>query len=197
MPETPNFAALIGSRICHDLISPIGAINNGLELMGMSSASTSPEMALIADSVASASARIQLFRIAFGAASDQLIGQTEASEILKGYYSTSRVSVTWNITDSQPRTIVRLIFLALLCMETAMPFGGRIEVLEDGDHITLTGHADKYIIDDLLWSQMDNGNHSQDLSPSHVQFGLLPTFAAEDGRSIHTSTNATPIIIRF
>ncbi|MBB3994434.1 histidine phosphotransferase ChpT [Sulfitobacter undariae] len=197
MPETPNFASLIGSRICHDLISPIGAINNGLELVAMSSASTSPEMALIADSVASASARIRLFRIAFGAASDQMIGQTEVSTILDGYYSTSRVSVTWNITDSQPRNIVRLTFLALLCMETSMPFGGRIEVSEDDDQITLTGHADKYIVDDLLWSQLVNGNHPTDLSPSHVQFGLLPTFAAEDGRSVHTSTNATPVIIRF
>jgi len=38
---------LIGSRICHDLISPVGAINNGLELLLMSGMNMSPEVALI------------------------------------------------------------------------------------------------------------------------------------------------------
>ena len=59
-----NLAALIGSRICHDLISPIGAINNGLELLGMTGSSEGPELQLITDSVGSATARIRFFRIA-------------------------------------------------------------------------------------------------------------------------------------
>ena len=63
-----NLSALIGSRICHDLISPIGAINNGLELLGMSGNTPGPEMELIHDSVGNASARIRYFRVAFGAA---------------------------------------------------------------------------------------------------------------------------------
>lgn len=61
MGQDLNYAALIGSRICHDLISPIGAINNGLELIEMSAPSLGPEMALISDSVTSASARIRFF----------------------------------------------------------------------------------------------------------------------------------------
>ncbi|MEO0403208.1 MAG: histidine phosphotransferase, partial [Pseudomonadota bacterium] len=63
-----NLAALIGSRICHDLISPIGAINNGLELLGMSDQRDGPEIDLISESVENASARIRFFRIAYGAA---------------------------------------------------------------------------------------------------------------------------------
>ena len=52
-----DLAAFVSSRICHDLISPIGAINNGLELLNMSEASpVVPEMQLICDSVKSASA---------------------------------------------------------------------------------------------------------------------------------------------
>jgi len=60
---------LIGSRICHDLISPLGAIGNGVELLTMSGTSTAPEISLIAESVENANARIRFFRIAFGAAS--------------------------------------------------------------------------------------------------------------------------------
>ncbi len=57
-PQSPDLAALIGSRICHDLISPIGAIGNGLELLSMAGAG-GPEVALISDSVSNANARIR------------------------------------------------------------------------------------------------------------------------------------------
>ena len=91
MPESEiEFAALIGSRICHDLISPIGAVNNGLELLSMTGVSPSPELALIGDSVDSASARIRFFRVAFGAAENQMIGPTEINAILRDYYRGSR-----------------------------------------------------------------------------------------------------------
>ena len=78
MPDKTDLAALVGSRICHDLISPIGAIGNGVELMMMDRASASPELALIAESVASANARIRYFRVAFGTAgADQRIARSE------------------------------------------------------------------------------------------------------------------------
>ncbi|MEO1362985.1 MAG: hypothetical protein AAFU86_04320 [Pseudomonadota bacterium] len=80
--DNVNLAALIGSRICHDLISPIGAINNGLELLNMAGASDGPEMELISESVENASARIRFFRMAYGAASDQPVGRAEVVSIL-------------------------------------------------------------------------------------------------------------------
>ena len=81
---TDNIAALIGSRICHDLISPIGAIGNGVEILTMSaSVGSSPELDLIADSVHHTNARIRFFRIAYGAASmDNVIGRQEVISVL-------------------------------------------------------------------------------------------------------------------
>ena len=78
-----DLAALVSSRICNDLIYPIGAINNGLELLNMFGlVHDGPEIQLIGNSVKSASTRIQFFRIAFGAASEDVIGQTEVVSIL-------------------------------------------------------------------------------------------------------------------
>ena len=77
-----NLAALIGSRICHDLISPIGAISNGLELLDLAGGVQGPEMDLIADSVGNAGARIRFFRIAYGAAGDQMLGRAEVVSVL-------------------------------------------------------------------------------------------------------------------
>ena len=64
MHQKPDLAALVGSRICHDLISPIGAIGNGLELFLMDTAG-GPELALITESISHAKARIRFFRVAY------------------------------------------------------------------------------------------------------------------------------------
>ena len=66
--------ALLGSRICHDLISPLGAIGNGVELLSLSGVRAESELSLIARSVESANTKIRFFRIAFGATTaDQLV----------------------------------------------------------------------------------------------------------------------------
>ena len=196
MGHDTNFAALIGSRICHDLISPIGAINNGIELMEMSTVATSPEMALISQSVTNASARIRFFRIAFGAAGAQIMGRSEVVSILKDVYADTRLDVAWAPLEGQSRRLVRLTFLALMCMETGMPYGGRIEVALEGDDMVLKGHADKFNIDDALWDHLRGQPGDEALRPAHVQFGLLPVIAADTRREVQTSARDTLLTIR-
>ncbi|WP_448326291.1 hypothetical protein [Sulfitobacter sp. M13] len=96
MAETDtDFAALIGSRICHDLISPVGAINNGLELLLMSGMNMSPEVALIDESVRNASARLRFFRVAFGSGTTQPVAAQETTDILRDLYAQSKWEVIW------------------------------------------------------------------------------------------------------
>ncbi|MGC1495971.1 MAG: histidine phosphotransferase family protein [Sulfitobacter sp.] len=193
-----NLATLIGSRICHDLISPIGAINNGLELLSMApDTPTGPEMDLIGESVGNASARIRFFRIAFGAAGNQMVGRTEITSILRDLYEGSRLNVAWLPDEPQPRAAVRLAFLAILCLETAMPYGGRAEVAESDGNWTLIGTADKLNIDAALWGFLVNQQTKATLQPSNVQFALLPTAATDDGRRITSQSDDTTITIHF
>jgi histidine phosphotransferase ChpT len=187
MGQDITFATLIGSRICHDLISPIGAINNGIELIEMSVPSMGPEMSLITESVTNASARIRFFRIAFGAAGVQLIGRPEVISILKDVYSGARLSVAWGPLEAQQRRKIRLTFLSLMCMETGMPFGGRIEVAEQDDRLVITGYADKFKIDPDLWGAFDGQKEAHDLRPAHVQFGLLPVIATDEDVALDVS----------
>ena len=79
MAQDPlSLAKLIASRICHDLISPVGAIANGMELVALTGADITPEFELISDSVAGANARIKFYRIALGMSSaDQKLGRSE------------------------------------------------------------------------------------------------------------------------
>jgi histidine phosphotransferase ChpT len=195
--SSTNLAALIGSRICHDLISPIGAINNGLELLGMSGGTQGPEMDLIQESVGNASARIRFFRIAFGASGEQMMGRTEVVSILTDLMESGRLDVAWGPMDAQPRASVRLAFLALLCVETAMPYGGRIEISQTDGHWLLHGRADKLNVVEAHWSLLATKEIPSDLRPAHVQFALLPLIAADESRRIVTELNASEVKLRF
>lgn len=192
-----NLSALIGSRICHDLISPIGAINNGLELLNMSGDSKGPEMDLIQESVGNASARIRYFRVAFGAAGEQSMGRAEIIGILKDVMHGARLNVAWGPMDAQPRSHVRLSFLALLCVETAMPYGGRVEISQADGRWLLHGHADKLNIEHSIWSLLENQTPPADLRPSQVQFALLPLIAKDMGRAVETEFDVTTVKLRF
>lgn len=196
MDPEANFAALIGSRICHDLISPVGAINNGIELIQMTTPSLGPEMALISESVTNASARIRFFRIPFGAASEQMVGRAEITSILKDVYADTRLTVVWGPDEALKRQRLRLTFLALLCMETGMPYGGRIEVSNDGARICVMGHADKFKIEEALWNVLSGTQSDDALRPSQVQFGLLPFLAGQEGNVLDIVTTEDRVTIR-
>ncbi len=192
-----NLAELIGSRICHDLISPIGAITNGLELLDMVGAVQGPEMELISGSVGSAGARIRFFRVAFGSASDQPLGRSEVAELLKDVERAGRVRVNWNLTEAVPRNQVKLAFLALMCCESAMPFGGQVDISASGTGWQVTGTADKLSIDNDLWKNTATGNFAHKVTPAQVQFALLPETAAAMGRRVAVETGTTRITLRF
>ncbi|NOD87396.1 MULTISPECIES: histidine phosphotransferase family protein [unclassified Ruegeria] len=192
-----NLAELIGSRICHDLISPIGAITNGLELLDMVGAVQGPEMELISGSVGSAGARIRFFRVAFGSASDQPLGRAEITELLNDVERAGRVRVNWNLTEPVPRNQVKLAFLALMCCESAMPLGGTVDVTSQGANWNVTGSADKLNVDSDLWKHVVTERFPNKLTPAQVQFALLPETAKTMGRRVAAETTATRVSLRF
>ena len=179
-----NLAALIGSRICHDLISPIGAISNGLELLELAGAAQSPELDLIGESVSNAEARIRFFRIAYGFASDQMIGPAEVTPILNSLNKSGRLDMVWHIDQAVPRNLVRLAFLAFQCCESAMPLGGTVIAKPSDNSIVIEANAEKFNIDQELWSLINAPTGSIDIAPAHVQFALLPVTARDSGRSV-------------
>ncbi len=170
---TAEFTALLGSRICHDIISPLGAIGNGIELLELSGAD-GPEIALIREAVADANRRIRFFRVAFGAARDgQVIGADEIAEMLPQAEGRRALTIDWQAEGDQPRQAVKRAFLALMCLETSMPYGGAVEVRRDGDDWRLTGRAERLNPAPELW-QMLNGHRPEPLpAAAHLHFALL------------------------
>ena len=198
MPDKPDLVALLGSRICHDLISPIGAIGNGVELLMMDGGTMGPEIALIAESVANANARIRFFRVAFGASgTDQRIGRPEVLSILSDLTRGGRLSIDWRGPADLPRREVKLAFLLVQCLETAMAFGGRITVEPIEGRWTLTGSAAKLKLDTELWAHLSDTDSVADITAAQVHFALVPGELAQQNRRLQAQISPTEITLAF
>ncbi|WP_322892456.1 MULTISPECIES: histidine phosphotransferase family protein [unclassified Yoonia] len=194
----PDLATLVGSRICHDLISPIGAIGNGLELLSLTDGDTGAEMALISDSVENANARIRFYRIAYGAAgADQMLSSNEVLSFISILARGGRFTYFWQVAQDRPRREVRCALLMLQCFEAAMPVGGDIHVQFIDDAWMISAESLRFKIDECLWDHLAAGQHSAAYSASQVQFALLPGFLAEAGRSLTIEMAQDRIVARF
>lgn len=192
-----DLGALIGSRICHDLVSPIGAIGNGVELLSMTGGVAAPELALISESVENANARIKFFRIAFGQSSEaQMIGRNEVQGILTDMYRGSRLKVNWpNGTDCSRRE-VQVAFLLLQCLETSMPYGGQIQVTRTDSNWRLQGDAEKMKQEPEVWAAL-GGDRTVNITANQVHFALVPASLARMGRKLIVDRSETRIVLSF
>lgn len=198
MPDKPDVSALLGSRICHDLISPIGAISNGVELLLMDGAAKGPEMALVSESVAHANARIRFFRVAFGQTSkDQRIGQSEITGLLADMARGGRVAIDWQSPADLSRRETKLAFLALMCLETALTHGGRITVERGESRWTVIGTGPRLRIDPHLWESLSNPLSEAEIGPGQVQFLLVPEEVARQHRRLTVEISPTEIRLTF
>ena len=169
-----DLTALIGSRICHDLISPLGAIGNGVELLQLSGMGDSPEMALIAESVTNANLRIRFFRVAFGAAADgQLLSEKEIRAVLAPGVDGRRIKIDWLPAGDLPRSEVKLVFLALQCFESSMPWGGQLTVSRTDGQWTLSALGERLNADPDLWTLLSTANPDLEVPPAQVHFALI------------------------
>jgi histidine phosphotransferase ChpT len=195
-PCAPDLVALVGSRIAHDLASPIGAIANGVELLALTGLDGSPEMALITESVQNASARIKTFRIAFGAAgAGQSVSQAEIRALTAAAADGRKLEIDWQVPGDVARTDAKLAVLALMCLETAMPWGGHASVSREGALWRIAARADRLNIDPCLWAPLDSAAAPGDVAPAQVHFLLLPTEAAAQARSLHVTRTEAGISI--
>jgi len=198
MQDRPDLGALIASRICHDLIGPIGAIGNGVELLTMEAGAVRPELALISESAAHAQARIRFFRISFGAAAaNQRIARSEVLTVLADLSRGGRVSYGWTSAADLARNEVRLVFLLLHCVETALAFGGEVRVAHDGTRWTVVAEAPRLKIDPALWEVLTELHPPAEIGAGQVHFALVPEALVQQSRRLVTEIGATTIRLTF
>ena len=132
-PDALELAALLCSRVCHDLISPVGAIVNGLEVLDDNPKPDDREFALdlIRKSAKTASARLQFCRLAFGAAGSAgaQIDLGDAQNMAKGHIEDGKVTLMWNLPRLLlPKNRVKLLLNMLVIAQQTIPRGGTLTI---------------------------------------------------------------------
>lgn len=187
--QEPDLIALLGSRICHDLISPIGAISNGLELLELSGGAGGEELTLIRNSVDAATARLRFFRLAFGAPGSAELSAREMRDMLEAMYRETRTKILWRDDQARSRTEMRLACLALNCIEVATPWGAKVEVIRNEAAWVMHVDAKRLKIDALLWHTLGRGELPVDLKGPEVQFGILARESRRQRRPVSVSAD--------
>jgi histidine phosphotransferase ChpT len=141
-PDALELAALLCSRVCHDLISPVGAIVNGLEVLDDNPKPEDREFALdlIRKSAKTASARLQFCRLAFGAAgsSGAQIDLGDAHAMARGHLEDGKTTIAWNLPRLLlPKNRVKLLLNMMVIAQQTIPRGGVLtaDPIGEGDRL--------------------------------------------------------------
>lgn len=188
-----DFAALMCSRLCHDLVSPVGAINNGLELLaeGDDPAMREQVIDLLNKSVAQTSSRLQFFRLAFGAAggfSDSL-DLSEVRSAIESLIEGSRITLSWSVDGGtgSKHLIKTLLNMALLVSES-MIRGGILTVSEvktdESRTFTISGTGDRIIMQEAILNVLRGEQAPDGMEARTVPAVLAREVAAELGAKL-------------
>lgn len=191
-----DLAALLCSRVCHDLISPVGAINNGLELLD-EGGSDAEAMDLIRQSARNASARLQFARIAFGAAGSagMLIDTGDAENVAKSYLANEKPEFVWTGARALlPKNKVKLLLNLILVANAAIPRGGKLDVtlenLETAPKFTLRSSGPLLRVPPKFLELHSAGSLGEPVDAHSVQFYYALFLAGQAGMAVQVL--ATP-----
>lgn len=141
--SAPDLAALLASKLCHDIISPVGAVQSGLELLD-EMPGDEESMALVRNSTRSAVAKLQFARIAFGASGSSAaqIDLGDARSVAEGLMAFERAAFTWTGARAYvPKNIAKLVLNLVVVANASVPRGREvavdIEALEPEPRITV------------------------------------------------------------
>jgi histidine phosphotransferase ChpT len=128
-----EFAAMLVSRVCHDLVSPVGAVVNGLEVLEdeRDAAMRADALKLVASSAEQAAARLQFARVAFGAAGSAgaELDLSEVGRTMKGLVNGGKVELDWQAAPlNWPKDWAKLLMNAALLAIDSLPRGGQVKV---------------------------------------------------------------------
>ncbi len=197
-----DLAALISSRICHDLISPVGAIANGLEVLADSPDEEMRKVAvtLIGNSARQASAKLQFARLAFGAAGSAgaEIPLGDAAALAEGLISgDGRVTLKWNAPDvSRPKPQVKLALNLFTIAITCIPRGGEIVVEADDAGMTITARGRKAALPEKTAAVLTGEEAAENMDAHKIQPYYTLRLMEETGLSLRIEQGEDEVVLR-
>jgi histidine phosphotransferase ChpT len=138
-----DLASLLCSRLCHDLMSPVGALNNGIELLADEQDPQMRErcLELLSESARASANKLKFFRLAFGAGGGfgEAIDTGEAKAALAGLFGSDKVELGWMVADTKlSKGATKLLLNLALIAGDSLVRGGRLDIGAESDAATGT-----------------------------------------------------------
>lgn len=199
-----DLASLLCSRLCHDLMSPVGALNNGLELLADEQ---DPDMRdkcleLLGESAKASANKLKFFRLAFGAAGGfgDSVDTREAHSALAGLFGPERrIELGWIVADSKlPKGAIKLLLNLALIAGDALVRGGRLDVgaeSRDGEiELVIRGEGPRILLDPTFRDTLI-GKAGETVEPRAAGAYLAHSLVQEAGGTIQLSDPADEVLL--
>ncbi len=201
-----DFASILASRLCHDLLSPVGAFANGLELLADEK---DPEMRarcieLLEQSAKTSTNKLKFFRLAFGSAGGfgDEVPPDEAKSAIEGIIGDTRpITMNWMIDAAPlPKPAVKIILNLALLLVDALVRGGRLDIgceRRDGTiEIALHVEAERLFLDSDVERILAHGAGDNDMTSRTVPAVLVQAVAAANyGRVMLARETPTSLLV--
>ncbi len=198
-----DFASLLCSRLCHDLLSPVGALNNGLELMADE---TDPEMRqrcfeLLEQSARTSASKLKFFRLAFGSAGGfgESVPASEVKSAIEGLIN-DRTTLGWLVNDAGlPKPAAKCLLNLTLVAADAMVRGGQLDIGAEqrGNEMELVvrGAGERITLDPEIRRALEGQMAEDELTSRTAAAWMTSRLAAQNGGQMMVQTGDGLIVL--
>ncbi len=200
-----EFASLLCSRLCHDLLSPVGALNNGIELLADEH---DPEMRarcldLLGESARASANKLKFFRLAFGAAggfADE-VDTREARVAIEGLFGgEGRIQLGWMVDDpTMSKSALKILLNLVLITGDALVRGGRLDVGAEkhngGLDIVIRAEGPRIVLDPELKSALAGDTSEEAIAPRAAAAWLVHCLVRDGGGEVQVMDNEEGMLL--
>jgi histidine phosphotransferase ChpT len=197
-----DLAALLSSRVCHDVISPVGAIANGIEVLDEADGDPAMQklaLDMIRSSSRQANAKLKFCRIAFGAAGSagSVIDMGEAGEVAKAFVGEEKIRLEWNAPrENRPKLEVKLLLNMMLLGMSGIPRGGVVSVDIAGQDFTVRARGERAKVPENIAGVIDGSFDPDSLDARLVQPYYSQRLAASAGMRLTMALDGDDVVVR-
>jgi histidine phosphotransferase ChpT len=198
-----DFASLLCSRLCHDLLSPVGALNNGLELLAdeQDPAMRARCLELLAESARASANKLKFFRLAFGAAGGfgDVVDTREARAAIEGLFSENhRVKLGWMVAEpTLPKPAIKALLNLALIGGDALVRGGQLDIGAEasarGVEIVVRADGPRIVLDPELRNALSGEGDL--LAPRAAAAFLAHMLVQQSGGSLQVSPPEAEVLL--
>ena len=204
-PSSIELAALLCSRLCHDLLSPVGALSNGIELLADE---TDPEMQkncieLLEQSAKTSTDKLKFFRLAFGAAGGfgEYVPVEEAQEVITSLAADAkRVELNWAISDPKlPKSAVKVLLNLSQIALDALVRGGTLDIGAErtGGNVEIVARAtaEKLAFDETIGLALQGQLDASEITSRTAAAHMIALLAAEIGGGLQFALSDGALVL--